>query len=78
MKPNTICWLLLLGLTVAGVAASEILCGRPLVGLIFTAAFAKLVLVGWRYMELHAAHGLWKSAFVVMIIGLLGLLYGLA
>jgi len=46
--------------------------------LILAAALAKAGTVGWRFMELHAAHALWKAGFLLLITGIVGILYLLA
>ncbi len=78
MKTNTLCWLLLILLTITGVIVSDTARGPGAAGIILVTALAKTFLVGWRFMELHTAHPLWKGSFLLLILGLLGLLYGLA
>jgi len=78
MKTNTVCWLFLILLTITGVVASDAVHGPGAAGIILVAALGKTILVGWRFMELHTAHPLWKGAFLLLMSGLMGLLYGLA
>lgn len=78
MKTNTIVWMILVLLTVTGVIVSDAVHGPGAAGTILVAALGKTILVGWRFMELHTAHLLWKSAFLLLMAGLLGLFYGLA
>ena len=75
MKTNTICWIGLILLTIAGFSASERGESSQATLIILTAALIKSLLIGWRFMELHAAHALWKGGFLVMIGGILGLVY---
>ena len=74
MKLNTLCWLLLILLTGIGVTVSDAFHGPRAAGIILGAALIKSGLVGWRFMELHAAHRLWKGGFLLLITGLTGLL----
>lgn len=78
MKTNTLCWLFLILLTITGVVVSDAVHGPRAAGIILLAALAKTVLVGWRFMELHSAHRIWRTGFVLLITTLLGLLHGLA
>lgn len=78
MKLNTLCWLGLILLTLTGVMASEAMPNPVTLWIVLSAAWIKMSLVGWRFMELHSAHGLWKAGFLLMITGLVGLLCLLA
>jgi hypothetical protein len=78
MRINTVCWLLLILLTITGVTVSGTDHGSNAAAIILMAALIKSGLVGWRFMELHTAHGLWKAGFLMLITGLVGLIYGLA
>ena len=78
MKTNALCWLTLILLTITGVMISEGESGLNSTLIILSAALIKSGLVGWRFMELHTAHVIWKTAFLFMMSGLFGLLYVLA
>ena len=67
MKANGICWVFLILLTLAGVMISNVDQSSKTGVLIMSAALIKSTLVGWRFMELHSAHALWKVGFVAMV-----------
>ena len=75
MKTNTVCWIFLILLTLAGVMISDVDQSAKAGALIMSAALIKSTLVGWRFMELHSAHALWRASFVAMVGGIVGLLY---
>lgn len=78
MNTNTLCWLLLILLTLTGVSVSGTDHGSSATAIILSAALVKSGLVGWRFMELHTAHAVWKAGFLVLITGLVGLLFALS
>lgn len=75
MKANTWIWAALLLLSVLGFSVSETTQGTTAAAFILGTAGLKSILVGWRFMELYAAHVIWKLAFSVLVSGLLALVF---
>lgn len=75
MKSNTDCWIFLILLTLVGVMISDVDQSSKTGVLIMSAALIKSALVGWRFMELHSAHRLWRTGFLAVIGGIVVLLY---
>jgi hypothetical protein len=78
MKPNTLCWILLLGLTVAASTLSRTTAGHGPMVVVLGLALVKAALVGWQFMDLRTAHIVWKSAFLLLLTGMVGVICLLA
>lgn len=74
MKRNCITWLCLMSFTLAGwsISATEQRTNAPWI--ILMVALVKAIMVGWRFMEIHAAHMLWKFSFFTLSITIIGVL----
>ena len=71
MKANTIIWILLVALS----ATSFSIAGGSATVAILIAAGVKSTLVGWQFMELYAAHPIWRAALATFLVGLLAIIY---
>lgn len=60
-------WLALVLLTLASFASVDPQSAGSAAVLILGLATAKAALVGWRFMEIHAAHRAWALAFAGML-----------
>jgi hypothetical protein len=72
MKTNLLTWTALLLLTTVSFLTSETAHGQAAAIFILAAAGAKCAALGWQFMELRAAHWLWRSTLLAIVVGLLG------
>lgn len=82
LRPCTVVWLLLMGLTLAVLAVGQAgLGGPPVVALILLGTLVKTQLVADYFMGLRHSAGRWRaivSAYLLLVIGLIGLAYWLS
>ena len=74
MKANTWTWAILLLLTASSFSLSTTAPGYFAAACILGGAGVKAGLVGWRFMDLHGAHILWKLGLAALLCVLLGVL----
>lgn len=72
MKTNAWTWLVLVVLTTGSFWTRGAVHGRDAGLIVLGAAGVKCCALGWHFMELRAAHGLWRTALAVLVFGLLG------
>jgi|GEM_PF-1431372 hypothetical protein len=41
-------------------------------GILMALSFAKIMLIGWWFMELHQAHRAWKMIFIIIVLLITG------
>lgn len=68
LKINALTWMALLSLCLVSFL------GRRGVALLLAAAGLKAAILGWRFMELHAAHWVWRVLVLGQVVILLGIL----
>lgn len=61
-------WLSLMGLTLTSFALSDTGGGRRAMVAIMFVATGKAALVAFQFMRLHAAHVVWRLAFVALLL----------
>jgi hypothetical protein len=66
-RASTVTWLALVALTLTSFTLSETSGVRAAVLPIMGAALVKVSLVGFQFMELRTAHGIWKTAFTALL-----------
>ena len=81
IRPCTLVWLLLMGLTLLALAIGKAGLGGPsIVALLLVSTLLKTQLVADHFMGLRRSRLLWRmivSVYLVLIIGLIGLAYWL-
>ena len=78
MKTNAWTWAVLVILTAGSFWTRGALHGRDAGLIILGAAGVKCCGLGWQFMELRAAHGMWRAVLAVLVFGLLGVVGMLA
>jgi hypothetical protein len=72
MKANFITWAALLLLTATSFGISEHGSRLAATCLILGAAALKCAALGWQFLDLRSAHGLWRGGFLFVVIATLG------
>ncbi|WP_414664397.1 cytochrome C oxidase subunit IV family protein [Horticoccus sp. 23ND18S-11] len=78
MKTNAWTWALLVMLTTGSFWTRGALHGRDAVWIILAAAGVKCGGLGWYFMELRAAHWIWRAGLAALVFGVLGVVGVLA
>ena len=71
-KRNRSVWMGLVALTSVGAWSRSLQDSRAAVGLILALAAVKCGVLGWNYMELRAAHWIWRATMSVLVLTILG------
>ena len=77
-KGNFLTWSILVLLTLSGYYAAGHLGAKVLAPLLCVSAAAKVLLVGFQFMELKKAHAAWRGLLLLILVLYMGLVLGLS